>query len=155
MPALEKNPLHLGRGATAVVQPAFTGEMDWYVEYGARHGGDGAEGRLVSLHSFDQSWDSWEMHPSGDEVVLCTAGEITLHQEMEGGELNSVTLGPGEYVINPPGIWHTADVRSMATALFITAGLGTEHRPREPHPVGVGLTDVSKSLPKMAVHKTA
>ncbi len=33
-------------------------------------------------------------------------------------------------MINEPGVWHTADVESTATALFITAGLGTEHRPR-------------------------
>ena len=39
-------------------------------------------------------------------------------------------LRTGEYAINPPGVWHTADVESEATALFITAGLGTELRPR-------------------------
>jgi quercetin dioxygenase-like cupin family protein len=130
MPVLEKNPLHLGLGAKATIQPAFTGDLDWYEHYSARNGSDGVEGRLVSLHSFDQSWDSWEMHPSGDEVVLCTAGKITLHQEMEDGAVNTVTIGPGEYIINPPGIWHTADVEGMATALFITVGLGTEHRAR-------------------------
>jgi quercetin dioxygenase-like cupin family protein len=41
-----------------------------------------------------------------------------------------VTVGPGDYVINPPGVWHTADVSEEATVLFITAGLGTEHRIR-------------------------
>ena len=35
-----------------------------------------------------------------------------------------------EYAINAPGVWHTADVTGEATALFITAGKGTEHRPR-------------------------
>ena len=39
-------------------------------------------------------------------------------------------LNPGEYAINDPGVWHTADVESEATALFITSGEGTEHRPR-------------------------
>ena len=29
-----------------------------------------------------------------------------------------------------PGVWHTADIEGTATALFITAGLGTEHKPR-------------------------
>jgi hypothetical protein len=42
----------------------------------------------------------------------------------------SVTIGPGEYAINPPGVWHIADIDGEATALFITAGLGTEQRPR-------------------------
>ncbi|HEX8058599.1 MAG TPA: cupin, partial [Novosphingobium sp.] len=46
------------------------------------------------------------------------------------GSTASVTLRPGEYAINPPGTWHTADVADQATALFITSGLGTDHRPR-------------------------
>jgi len=125
---LSKNFVHLGLGATAVSQPEFSG-MEWYAGYGARHGSDGAEGRLVSYYSFSEPWDVWEMHPKGAEVVVCTAGEITLIQELESGE-HRVTLTPGDYVINPPGVWHTADVSGSASALFITAGEGTEHRPR-------------------------
>jgi hypothetical protein len=60
---------------------------------------------------------------------VCTSGSITLFQEIDG-DVRSATLGPGEAVINPPGVWHTADVDAPATALFITAGLGTEIRPR-------------------------
>ena len=41
-----------------------------------------------------------------------------------------VSRTAGEYAINPPGTWHTADVEASATALFITAGEGTDHRPR-------------------------
>jgi quercetin dioxygenase-like cupin family protein len=122
--------IHLGLGATAVVQPPFTGGMNWYLGYGARHGNDGAEGRLVAMHSFSESWDSWEMHPLGDEVVLCISGVIMLTQETPDGHITTVTISPGEYVINAPGVWHTADVEGAATALFITAGMGTEHRPR-------------------------
>ncbi len=124
------HPLHLGLGATAVPQPEMTGGMDWYEGYGVRHGSDGAEGRLVSMYRFIESWDVWEMHPAGDEVVLCTQGTMTLHQEHADGSTEIVTIGPGEYAVNPPGTWHTADVDGEATALFITAGLGTEHRPR-------------------------
>lgn len=126
---LVERPIHLGLGATAVPQPAFTG-LDWYAAYGARHDGDGAEGRLVSMHRFSESWDSWEMHPAGEEVVLCLEGAMTLHQEHADGRTDAVTIGPGEYAINPPGTWHTADISGEASALFITAGLGTEHRPR-------------------------
>lgn len=71
------------------------------------------------------------MHPLGDEVVLCLAGQITLHQQHSDGAVASVTIGPNEYAINPRGTWHTADVDGEATALFITPGLGTEHRPRD------------------------
>ena len=127
---LERHPLHLGLGATAEVEPEFTGDMTWYEAYGERHGSDGAEGRLVSLHTFETSWDSWEMHPHGSEVVLCVAGTLTLHQEDRDGSLRSVVLESGQYAVNAPGVWHTADVAAAATALFITAGLGTEVRPR-------------------------
>ncbi len=129
MSSLLEHPLHLGLGATAIMQPAFTG-MEWYEGYAARAAADGAEGRLVSMHRFSESWDSWEMHPLGDEVVLCLSGQMTLHQEHADGSTASVTIGEGEYAINPPGCWHTADLKGPATALFITAGLGTEHRPR-------------------------
>lgn len=127
---ISRYPIHLGLGATAVPQPEFTGDTRWYEEYGDRHTADGKDGRLVSMFTFDKPWDMWEMHPQGSEVVLCTAGSITLHQERADGSRNTVTLKPGEYAINEPGTWHTADVDKEATAVFITAGLGTEHRPR-------------------------
>jgi hypothetical protein len=70
MPAeLSRFPIHLGRGATAVAEPEFTG-IEWYGAYMQRHASDGVEGRLVK------------------EV--------------------RTTLRPGEYAINPPGVWHTA-----------------------------------------------
>lgn len=124
------NPIHLGPGATATVEPAFTGEMSWYEAYGERHGGDGLEGRLVSMHTFTEPWETWEVHPHGAEVVLCTSGSLVLHQEHPDGSTGTVTLHPGEYALNAPGVWHTADVQGPATAVFITAGAGTEHRPR-------------------------
>ncbi len=128
---LADRPIHLGAGATAEVEPPFTGDLAWYEGYGARRATDGAEGRLVSQFTFRENWDSWEMHPHGAEVVMCLAGSLTLHQETADGAISHVTLGPGEYAINPPGVWHTADVEGdEATALFITAGIGTQHRPR-------------------------
>lgn len=125
---LTKYPLHLGLGATAVQLPEFTGDMSWYNEYGEAHGGDGVEGRLVSMHTFTEDWDSWEMHPKGHEVVVCTSGEFTLVQEI-GNSTVETLLRTGEAAVNDPGVWHTARIAGTATALFITAGLGTEHRP--------------------------
>lgn len=121
--------IHLGVGASAIPQEPFTG-MDWYERYGARTASDGVEGRLVSLFTFSTPWDSWEMHPQGHEVVVCVAGRIVLHQENPDGTTRSTTLDAGQAAINAPGVWHTADVDAPATALFITAGLGTQHRPR-------------------------
>ena len=120
--------MHLGLGAKASAEPVFGG-MEWYAAYEQRHAADGAEGRLVSQHRFTESWDSWEMHPVGAEVVLCTRGRMTLVQELDGEHVQT-TLGEGEYAINPPGVWHTADVEGEAEAVFITAGVGTQHRPR-------------------------
>jgi quercetin dioxygenase-like cupin family protein len=127
--SLTQFPLHLGLGAKAVAQPEFTG-MEWYEAYAARQAADGAEGRLVTMHRFEGSWTSWEMHPAGDEVVVCIAGALTLIQEFPDGGTATMTLGPGEYAINPPGVWHTADIDGTATGLFITAGMGTDVRPR-------------------------
>ncbi|MEL7155660.1 MAG: cupin [Actinomycetota bacterium] len=132
MPNLRTNPIHLGLGATSVPQPPFTGDGDWYAGYGERSAADGVEGRLVSMHTFTESWDVWEVHPVGTEIVLCTDGEITLIQRKGGRDGDEVitTLQAGEYAINEPGDWHTADVTGPATALFITAGQGTENHPR-------------------------
>lgn len=127
---LREYPINLGRGATAEVQPEFTGDIDWYMGYGERVAGDGVEARLVSMHTFNESWDGWEMHPEGAEVVICTEGKITLIQESHDGTTASITLTPGQFAINPPGVWHTADVEQKATAVFITAGMGTEQRTR-------------------------
>ena len=133
-PVLAERPIHLGLGATAIVQPPFTG-MDWYEAYGTRGGGggggggDGAEGRLVSMSTFTENWTSWETHPAGSEVVWCTAGAMTLVQEDPEGRVSRTTIAAGESAINPPGVWHTAEIVGEATAAFITSGLGTEHRP--------------------------
>jgi mannose-6-phosphate isomerase-like protein (cupin superfamily) len=127
---LEKHPAHLALDASAIVQPAFTGDMAWYKAYGGRHGDDGVAGRLLSMHTFEGSWASWEVHPQGSEVVIVTAGRLRLHQE-SGGVTTALELGPGEYAINPPGTWHTADaIGGPVTAVFVTSGLGTRTRPR-------------------------
>lgn len=130
MPSIETSPVHIGRGGVAAAQPPMTGGMDWYADYAARTAADGAEGWLVSAYTFTESWTSWEMHPAGEEVVICTAGRMTLHQEFADGTRATVALDAGDYAINPRGTWHTADVDSAASAIFMTCGAGTEHRER-------------------------
>lgn len=126
---LAERPVHLGLGATVVVEERFTGRTEWYEGYGARHASDGAEGRLVSLHTFSAPWPTWEIHPRGEELVACLAGELILHQEIDGA-VHTVVLHAGEAIVNPACVWHTADVSAPCQALFITAGMGTEVRPR-------------------------
>jgi len=130
--SLERFPIHLGKGASAEPQPEFPRDeraMQWYMDYAARHAGDGAEGRLVSCFRFAGDWAGWEMHPAGEEVVACIEGRMTLIQEI-GGEHVRTTLSPGEYAINPRGVWHTADIDGEAVGFFVTAGAGTQNRPR-------------------------
>lgn len=124
--------VHLGLGAKVHELPVHTGAMEWYQAYGEKHAADGPEGRLVSLHTFSESWDTWEMHPKGDELVLCLDGEVTLTQEHLDGSTTSTKLTAGQAVVNDPGVWHTADVDDGQTTrvLFITAGEGTEMRDR-------------------------
>ena len=93
--SLAKNPIHLGLGANAETLPDFTGEMDWYADYAQRADEDGVEGRLVSMHTFSESWGVWEMHPLGSEVVVCTAGSITLIQEQADGSQQEIVLAVG------------------------------------------------------------
>lgn len=126
---LSSTPIHLGLGATAVPQETFTGELAWYARYGERNAADGSEGRLVTIHEFSEPWTMWEMHPRGSELVVCLAGTLVLHQELLDGTTRICTLLPDQAAINGPGVWHTADTDG-AKALFITAGEGTEHRPR-------------------------
>jgi len=126
-----KHPIHLGLGASAQAEPLFDGTPQWYEKYAARHAADGAEGRLISMHTFSSPWKIWEMHPAGAEVVLCTSGAMTLLQELPDGSVRSIVIEAGEYAINEAGVWHTADVDRVTTAMFITAGLNTEHRERK------------------------
>jgi hypothetical protein len=125
-----ENPVHLGLGATAEVEPESTGKVEWYMGYAQRHASDGVEGRLVNLVHLTESWGMLGVHPKGPEAVLCVAGSMTLHQELLDGSQRSVKIGPGDYVINEPGVWYTADIDTEATALFIPAGEGTETRSR-------------------------
>src|SRR5690349_13800544 len=112
---LEHFPIHLGLGARAVAEPKFTGH-EWYGAYVDRHAAQGNEGTVVRLDSFSERWTSWVMHPAGDEAVIYTEGEIVLIQELPDGP-HKVTLGVGEYAVNPRGVSHTADVTGKATAL--------------------------------------
>ena len=122
-------PIHLGLGATARPLPDFGWSPEQMAAYGESTAGDGAEGRLVLMDTQAQTWDSWERHPAGEEVVLLLSGRVDLIQDLDG-EHRRIELHPGEFAINPPGVWHTADVIEPGDGLFITPGQGTEHRPR-------------------------
>lgn len=90
--------------------------------------GDFKGKRLVSHYTFEQDWDCWERHPAGEEFVYLLSGQIDFVLEQDGGE-NVVSLtAPGQYILVPPGIWHTAKVHTPSSVLFITPGEGTQQR---------------------------
>jgi mannose-6-phosphate isomerase-like protein (cupin superfamily) len=62
-------------------------------------------------------------------VRTSLSGRQTLIQEIDDRH-HRVELQAGQAVINPRGVWHTADVQEAGMTLFVTPGLGTEHRPR-------------------------
>lgn len=126
---LRNFPVHLGLGAKSKSLSQFTG-LDWYDAYEKAHSEDGNEGRLITLFEFDEPWSNWEVHPHGSEVVICLSGELTLIQQTSDGKEKKITLKANEYAINPAGVWHTADADHKVSVLFITCGVGTEHRDR-------------------------
>lgn len=127
---LSETPVHLGLGARVQQLAPYDGSMQWYERYGADHAGDGAEGRLVTVHSFTSDWTTWEVHPNGDELVYVISGKLTLIQDIDG-EHRSVVVAAGDAVIIPPGVWHTAKTSEPTTALFITVGEGTRNEARD------------------------
>ena len=88
---------------------------------------DNFKGRvLVSCFSFDSDWETWEMHPAGDEIVCLLSGRVTF--ELEGRGLLPELAEPGSFVIVPRGTWHTAHTNVPTTMLFVTPGEGTQNK---------------------------
>lgn len=121
--------IHLGLGARATPLHDFSWDPAYLQAYVERFAGDGDEGRLVGMFHQTESWTSWERHPAGEEVVLLVSGRADLIQEIDGEE-RRVPLLPGQAVVNPTGVWHTADVHEPGEILTITPGRGTHHKPR-------------------------
>ena len=99
--------MHLGLGSTATVLPDFTWTPECLASYATRFASDGDEGRLVCITEQPATWDTWERHPAGEEVVVLLSGRIDLVQDLHGVE-HAVSLRPGEAMVNPVGVWHTA-----------------------------------------------
>lgn len=126
---LDRTFIHLGLGATATPLPGFAWTAEYLADLERRFASDGDEGRLVLIDHQRETWTSWERHPAGEEVVVLLSGRVDLLQEVDGVE-RRIELRPGQAVVNPAGVWHTADVLEPGDGLFITPGRGTEHRPR-------------------------
>jgi uncharacterized cupin superfamily protein len=120
--------VHLGLGVKATPIPDFTWTPEFMDSYAERFAADGDEGRLVCITAQEATWDTWERHPAGEELVLLISGRVDIIQELDDGE-HVTSLRPYDAMVNPANVWHTARVHEPGQALFITPGRGTEHRP--------------------------
>ena len=121
--------IHLGLGARATPLRDFTWDPAYLQSYMERFASDGDEGRLVGLFHQTESWSTWERHPAGEEIVLLLSGRADLLQEIDGEE-RRIALRPGQAVVNPTGVWHTADVHEPGDVRTVPPGRGTDHKPR-------------------------
>jgi mannose-6-phosphate isomerase-like protein (cupin superfamily) len=104
--------------ATLTNSPTVFQELDR--QYGDFHGHE-----LIALFEFDEDWPSWEIHPHGDEIVTLISGSATFVLDQEGGKREITLAQPGDTVIVPRGVWHTARIATPTRILFITPGEGT------------------------------
>ena len=126
---ITKAPIHLGPGGTASPVDDFDWSAPRLAAYEEATRADGADGRMVMMFHMAGAWTTWERHPLGAEVVIACTGTHRFTQELDEGE-HVVELTAGHALINPPGVWHTADSGEGGWIVTITPGLGTEHRPR-------------------------
>lgn len=118
--------LIIGPGSQATtkdVTPSF------YPELGDEFG-DFVGHTLLSQHRFTEAWQTWEMHPAGDECVYLLSGDIDMVLwDEESGERAVRLREPGSYVVIPRGIWHTARPHRPTEMLFFTPGERTQNAP--------------------------
>jgi mannose-6-phosphate isomerase-like protein (cupin superfamily) len=87
-----------------------------------------AGGTLVTVSAGEGDWKHWEMHPSGDEVLVLLQGHVRMVFEKPDGE-QTFDLSPGATLIVPAGTWHRAQDQKNVRMLFVTYGKGTSHKP--------------------------
>jgi len=126
---ITKVPIHLGRGGTARPVEDFDWSEERLAAYVQSTRADGPDGRMVMMFHMAGAWTVWERHPVGEEVVIACTGTHRFIQEFDDGE-RIVEISSGQAVVNPPGVWHTADSGEGGWVVTITPGLDTEHRPR-------------------------
>jgi mannose-6-phosphate isomerase-like protein (cupin superfamily) len=126
---LDKTPIHIGPGTAATPVDGFEFTGAGFGAYIEAHCTPDEPGRLAMVEHSPERWGAWECHTEGDEVVILLTGKAEFIQEIDGEERRTV-VSPGEAVINPKGVWHSADVIEPFSAVYLTPCPGTKHRPR-------------------------
>ncbi len=86
------------------------------------------KGTLVIVIAGDGDWPHWEMHPSGQEILVLLEGELTMLFDDGVGETRHL-MSAGTTLIVPSGVWHRALIDRPTRMMAITYGAGTDHRP--------------------------
>lgn len=109
-----------GGGAAADCTPEFWSEL----ASGKRR----YYGRLITAYHLAEDMGHWEMHPAGEEVLICVSGSAEAVLQRPDGD-KAVALSPGLGCIVPSGVWHRVKVLQPGIVVFITPGQGTRHKP--------------------------
>lgn len=130
---LSKTPIHLGNavggGGAAVAVENFRFDGPSFGAYIGKHCSDDEPHRMIFIEASPVNWGAWECHTKADEVVIVLEGRGEFIHEIDGAE-RRIPFEPGSTVINPQGVWHSADVKEAMKAIYITPIPGTEHRAR-------------------------
>ncbi len=119
----DRHYVHLGPDGTSNTIPG--GEKFWSLPAAALE--KFGQGWLVSEFECAADWSMWEMHPQGDEFVYLLSGQVTMILE-RGAAQESIELQNRQAFVIPKGVWHTAKVKRASRMLFVTRGIGTQHR---------------------------
>lgn len=72
----------------------------------------------------------WERHTAGDEIVMVIDGETTIYFLVDEDE-RAASLGAGEFVVVPQGIWHRFETPERVKLLSVSPQ-PTDHTPNRP-----------------------
>ena len=109
----------LGQASTVEVGPEFWSTLDKRPELHT--------GRVLGTFRMEKDMPHWEMHPSGDELLVALSGEF--HLALQYGHADRVIeLKAGQAALVPYGVWHRVRVKTAGEILFVTPGKGTQQR---------------------------
>jgi quercetin dioxygenase-like cupin family protein len=85
-------------------------------------------GQVLTVFTYDATWDYQERHPHGDELAVVLEGDIDLLLDEGAGE-TARRLERHQARLIPAGAWHRVAVHEASTILFITPVPAlTQHR---------------------------
>ena len=85
-------------------------------------------GRVLGAYKLEKDVPHWEMHPTGDELLVALGGEFERLRQ-DGRAAHVVELKSGQACLVPFGVWHRLRVKTAGEILFVTPGKGSQQRP--------------------------